>query len=584
MILQALVSYYEDLVAQNEIIALGWGTAKVSFVLCINSSGDITRVISMKEEHTFESGKTETMVVPAPVKRSSGVAPNFLCDNSTYMLGIDNKGKPDWTRERFDATCAIHKRILDGIHSDAARAVIQFFSSWDPLKAKSNSLLQPYWENIISGGNLVFRYEGDGQGQYVQKDPDIAAAWERYYFSLGDGPEMICLVTGEKGPVEAIHPAIKGINGAKASGAALVSFNKDAYESYGKKQNYNAPTSQYAAFAYTSALNYLIADKERLKYIGDTAVLCWAKGGNNKYTTFANLRLLGDTGEYTEKEIADKAKRLLKGETIEFEQTKLNPEQPFYILGIAPNAARLSVRFFFQNSFGYFLSNVEKHYERLTIVHSPFDKRENIPIWLLLNETVNQKSKNKKPASGLAGEVLRAIITDTRYPASLLNGVNLRIRAEKEITRGRAAIIKAYYLKNNNPDVPEEVLQVGLNKDSRSLPYTLGRLFAVLESIQYQANREVKSTIKDRYFNSASATPGRVFPTLINLAQNHLRKIKTSAPGKSIELEKRLMNILDKVDTEFPARMNLAEQGAFQLGYYHQRQMILQSGKEKEKE
>ena len=214
----------------------------------------------------------------------------------------------------------------------------------------------------------------------------------------------------------------------------------------------------------------------------------------------------------------------------------------------------------------------------MEIVRPSFDPYPTLPLWKLLDETVNQKSNNKSASPEMAGDVLRAILMDSRYPATLLNGVNLRIRADHDITRGRAAIIKAYYSKNTHPEVPEEVLQVSLNPDSTSVPYQLGRLFSVLENIQSAANPGINSTIKDKYFNSASATPATVFPVLINLAQKHLRKI---GGGLQVVLDRELGEIMDKLNDGFPSRMNLAQQGAFQLGYYHQTQARYQ-GKNKE--
>jgi CRISPR-associated protein Csd1 len=183
---------------------------------------------------------------------------------------------------------------------------------------------------------------------------------------------------------------------------------------------------------------------------------------------------------------------------------------------------------------------------------------------------VNQNAKDKSASPGLAGETLRAILNGTPYPSTLRNGVALRIRAEHEVTRGRAAILKAYYSKNKHQDVPEEVLTVSLNPDSTNIPYTLGRLFSVLEAIQSAANPGINTTIKDRYFNSASATPASIFPTLVNLAQKHLRKLKGTKPGLAITQEKQLAEVTNILGEEYPTRLNLPQQGAFQLGYYHQ--------------
>jgi CRISPR-associated protein Cas8c/Csd1, subtype I-C/DVULG len=577
MILQALVAHYEDLLARGDIPRPGWGNAKVSYALYLDDSGTLTQVGSTKTEQ-LRGKKTvvapREMRVPAPVKKTSGKRSNFLWENSGYILGIKKDEDPTRSIQCYECCKTLHHKILDDVDNPAAKALLQFFDSWNPEKAAEHPALQEDWDEVISGGNLIFCYEG----QFLQDIPDLAAAWERHYLSAGDGPEMTCLVTGNRGPAEAVHPSIKGIRGAQSSGAALVSFNEPAFCSYGKKQNFNAPTSQYASFAYTTALNHLINDREHVQYIGDTAVLCWAAGAEPAYQGMMGLSLLGNSKDYSQQDILDKVSRLAKGLPVEFEQSRLDPKRPFYVLGIAPNAARLSVRFFLRDSFGQFMGNVLRHHQRLEIIRPSYDSFSTLPLWKLLGETVNQKAKDKSASPEMAGDVLRAILMDSRYPASLLNGVNLRIRAEHELTRGRAAIIKAYYLKNVHPDVPKEVLQVSLNPDSTSIPYQLGRLFSILENIQSAANPGINATIKDKYFNSASATPATVFPVLVNLAQKHLRKI---GGGLQVILEKNMSEIMGKLGEDYPTRLNLAQQGAFQLGYYHQTQARYQ-GRNKE--
>lgn len=567
MILQALVRHYEDLSARGEIAPPGWGTVNVSYALELNEAGDLVRAVCVKTEQP--SGKKTALLpqavddLPAPVKRTVGVEPNFLCDHSGYILGVDNKGKPQRSLECFAACKALHEELLAGIETSAAQALLAFFQNWKPEQAMNHPAFQDIWEDITSGGNLLFRYDGE----FIHRDEAIKAAWQAHYNAVGEGAEMVCLVTGERGPAEAVHPAIKKVQGAQSSGAALVSFNAPAFCSYGKEQNLNAPVGKYAAFAYTSALNHLLADREHVCRVGDnTTVVCWAEGGERAYQGLFAGYFFGAPVKYTERELREKTARLLDGKPVELDEEKLDPDKLFYILGLSPNAARLSVRFFLRSSFGQFLKNVQAHYDRLEI--TPASDKTLSP-WRLLGETVNQNSQDKSPAPNLAGAVLQAILNDTPYPATLLNGVTLRIRAERKITRNRAAVLKAYYLKHPHPDVPKEVLQVSLNPDRTSVPYALGRLFSVLEDIQSAANPGINATIKDKYFNSASATPAVVFPTLVNLAQKHLRKLDQ---GLRIYQEKRLTELLGILGEEYPTRMNLPQQGAFQLGYYHQTQ------------
>lgn len=257
------------------------------------------------------------------------------------------------------------------------------------------------------------------------------------------------------------------------------------------------------------------------------------------------------------------------GESCAWLDETIQPGQHVYFLGLAPNAARLSVRFFLRDSIMHFAKHIQQHHDALKIVRPANDRWETIPVWALVRETVNLKERTPSPAPQLAGDIMRAILTGSRYPATLLNGVTLRIRAEHEVTRGRAAIIKAYYTRNQSKYCPEEVLTVKLNEESKHLPYVLGRLFAVLEAVQDAANPGINTTIKDRYFNSACATPAVIFPTLIKLAQKHLQKLEG---GQYVFYNQQITALMGMIDEEFPTRMTLPEQGAFELGYYHQTQ------------
>ena len=357
--------------------------------------------------------------------------------------------------------------------------------------------------------------------------------------------------------------------GAQSSGADIVSFNADAFCSYGHKQGGNAPVGSYAASAYTQALNYLLADREHRQTLGDTTVVCWAQGGQPAYQD-ACMEMLFSHGGLTETELLGLLDRLAHGKPVDWNGIALDPDTHFYLLGLAPNAARLSVRFFRQDTFGALAENVQRHYDDLRIVRPANEKWETIPLYFLLQETVNKKDKDPAPAPQLSGDVLRAVVDGTPYPATLLNAVMLRIRAEREITRGRAAILKAYYLRRPHPLCPKEVLNVELNQDCNALPYLLGRLFSVLEQIQQEAlGPELNTTIKDRYFNSAMTHPVYVYPTLIKLAEKHLAKLSS---GKQVYFSKQLTQLIGRLNRSFPTQLTLPEQGAFIIGYYHQTQ------------
>ena len=564
MILQALTRYYEDLLSRGEIDVPGWTPAKISYALCLDGEGRLTQVIPTMEEVT-KGKKTilqpQVFPLPAAVKRTVGIDSNFLWDNSTYLLGVDQKGKPERSRDCFAAAAQKHHAVLDEVDSPIARAILAFFDTWQPEYAAEHPALAGQFEEVTAGGNLLFRVDGC----YPQKDAAIREAWQSCRESSDpDAARMQCLVTGREDEITATHPAIKGVRDAQSSGAALVSFNAPAFCSYGREQNFNAPVGKYAAFAYTAALNHLLADRNNVQLIGDTTVVCWAEGADPAYQSFAMTAFFGAESDLSDNDLRAALKRLADG--LPCDDLGIDPERPFYILGLAPNAARLSVRFFLRDSFGRLMKNVNDHYERLKIVNARY---EVVPLWALLRETVNLNSRDKSPSPAMAGAAARAIFSGGLYPASLLEAVMLRIRAERNITWGRAAIIKAYYLKNPHEDCPKEVLTVNLNEASTNTAYTLGRLFSVYEAVQQAANPGINATIKDKYFNSAAAMPASIFPVLNNLCQKHLRKLDGRL---RVYYDKQIMELKGRLGESYPPRMTLAQQGSFDLGYYHQTQ------------
>lgn len=578
MILQALTAYYEQLVRQGKLSAPGWDdNFKVSYELRLNDAGQLLRVVPLLTEKTVGKKTVlapRAMRVPAHEKRSSGIAANFLCDNSTYLLGADEKGKPERSADCFKACAKLHHTILDGVDSPAARALLAYFDSWDPAQAAAHPLLAEQWKEITGNANLIFGYEAaDHSHSFVNDDPAIQNAWQTHYNDRSADSDMgQCLITGKYAPIERTHPNISGVPGAQSSGAALVSFNAPAFCSYGHEQGDNAPVSKYAAFAYTTALNRLLADRSHCKHVGDTTILCWAENAEPVYQDAMSMFLFGadEAAGIQESDVQAALKRLSAGQTVPFLEKELSPDQHFYLLGLAPNAARLSVRFFLRDTFGSFAQNLQKHAEEMEIDCSEKEKFRSLPIWAVVNETTRTvPGQPAKPSPQLAGDLLRAVLTGGRYPATLLNGVTLRIRAEQNVTRGRAAVIKAYYLRNYPTELNKEVYTVSLN-ETTNVPYLLGRLFSVLEAVQKAANPGINTTIKDRYFNAACATPGMSFPTLLRLSQKHLRKLND---GLATHYDKQITELMAQLpESGFPARLSLPDQGKFTIGYYHQAQ------------
>ncbi len=571
MILQALVKHYEDLLEKGEIPRPGWGTARVSYALNLDREGNIVDLIPQKvskvkgKKTVYEA---RNIIVPQPAKRSVDITPNFLCDNSTYVLGVDEKGKPDRTEKCFNAFCDLHRRLLGNVSSESAKAVLLFLQNWEPGKALEYDCIAEAWKDLMAGANILFYYEGEP----VTNDETVKRCWQQYYDTAGAEENGICMITGKRTQIAVLHPVIKGVYGAQAMGTSLVSFNAPAFCSYGKEQGENASVGEYAAAAYGAALNSLLMDRGHVKWIGDTTIVCWAEGGEEVYQDVGIAAMFGvqDEGRITDEDLSAILSAALAGKPVELEHVKLDLDRHFYILGVAPNAARLSVRFFWQDSFGNMLKNIGRHYDRLEMVKPAYEKEDRLSYWRLLQETVNQNARDKVPSPQMAADVMKAVLTGGKYPASLLNGVMLRIRAEHKVSWGRASIIKAFFIKNSNSQCPKEVLQMALNEESTNQYYNLGRLFAVLEHVQQEANPGINATIKDRYFNSAASAPANTFPLLINLAQKHLRKCKEE--GIRISFQKQIQGITEKLGEEYPARMTLPQQGSFHLGYYHQTQ------------
>jgi len=576
MILQALNRYYDILLQdpKTSIAPFGYSTIGVSFALKISAQGELLDVLPQFIPE--QRGKRivdvpRPMVLPQQVKRAVNIAPNFLWDNSVY----------------------VHKQLLNGVDNAAAQALLAFLERYDPLAGREHPAIVKHLDTLLRGGNLVFLLRGD----FVHEDSAIRRVWEAHQTAQG-AVRMQCLVTGDLAPIARLHPSLKRVRGAQPSGASLVSFNERAYESYNraKGQGLNSPVSEKAVFAYTTTLNYLLSDANPNKkfFLGDTTVIYWAESDNRAYeAAFASIF----DPEYVEDETAAqqvgrrRAEAVLKSAIGKVKRAQkldldalledLKDDNPrFYILGLAPNAARVSVRFFITNPFKKIVQNIMAHYRDLEIVKEFDDQPVYLTIGRILSETVSKKSRDKSAAPLLAGAVFRSILTNSPYPAALYYAIINRIRADMDdaqkgihkINYVRAAVIKAflirkYRLQPQNPFT--EVLEMSLNEQSTIPAYLLGRLFAVLEKVQQEAIGDVNASIKDRYFTSACASPRSVFPILLRLSQHHIAKAETGGFR-----ERKIEEILNRLDVEknpIPARLTLDEQGIFVLGYYHQR-------------
>lgn len=581
MLLQSLVKLYETWADKGEIEKLGWNPVKISYGVSLDEEGNVDEIIHLKTNAPKGNKEIPSLIsLPMPVKRSVGVASNFLYDNSTYVFGYDNSNKPDRAKQCFDCFRSVGNKVLENSDDEFSTVIKKFlqkdyseFENLSDLLTELNCTETTVDDILNKGANLLLM----PLGKFPTDSKAICESWNSYY-EHSDAPKGVCLVTGKDDHIAKLHPVIKNIRGAQAAGASLVSFNATAFDSYGKENGYNAPVSEYAAFAYTSALNKLVSDNDHRVFSGDTTVVCWTEDGESAYQdVFAGI--FNSDDEVKQKDLHDTIVSIVNGNEVKWEGIPLNPSNNFYILGISPNSARLSVRFFIQNTFGKVMENLLKNQQRMEMVKPGFEKFNYIPLWRILGETVNKKSRDKKCKPHLAGDVINSIINDYNYPSTLYYGILGRISAEQNINWVKASVLKAYLLKNYDSKYKEEIT-VDYNENSNNKAYLLGVLFSNLEEIQNTANPGIKSTIRDRYFTAASSTPSRVFPILIDLAQNHIKKIPNV--GAKVNCQKMLTETMSKLGDKFPNRLKLDEKGMFQLGYYQRTQERFTGKEDKE--
>jgi CRISPR-associated protein Csd1 len=604
MILQALYNYYKILCADPDvdIAEPGYSKVPVSHALNLSPDGklvDIIPLYNLVQQGKKSVERPRRMNVPQQVKRSVNIEANVLCDNAAYVLGLTEKEAkdPNYARKRFESFRDRNIAIFSKVNSGVARAIITFLRTYDPATAQDDPIIARHRDKLLEGGNLIFFVDGKN----ALDDPEIRQVWEKEYTSTQSTKKMQCLVTGEIEPIARLHLDIKGVRGAQAKGAALVSFNLDAFTSYRRDQGENAPVSQSVAAGYVEALNYLLSDQNphRKIYLGDTTVVYWADTADRRYAS-AFYALLSpenqpanDEGSKTTRRRDKSAEQTMHAVAEKIEQGKpldlqalregLNDSTRFYVLGLAPNASRLAVRFFLTEPFGVFAERIMQHYSDLNIIKEYAGQPDYLSPYRILAECVSPKVTQREEElrsswSLLGGAFMRSILMDTPYPEGLYVAIMNRIRHDndeegrsRKITYIRAAFIKAHLLRkyrHQHPNPYQEALTMALNESYTHPAYVLGRLFAWLEKAQTEAiGREVNATIKDRYFTSACAAPASVFPVLLRLSQHHLAKAEYGG-----HLDRKIQELLNLLDARpFPSRLTLDEQGIFVLGYYHQR-------------
>jgi CRISPR-associated protein Csd1 len=573
-LLASLTRAYDRMADRKGVPPYGYTREKIGFLISLNEDGTPACAPIDLRQGDGKKLAPPLMPVPQPEKRTSGIAPNFLWDKTSYVLGV-TAGEGKRLTAEHAAFVKRHEDALGNSDDIGLKALLLFLRAW---MAESFETLG--WPQEMKDQNVIFALESERQRHInIHDRPEARNLWARLS-SEGERHRAICLVSGDAAPIARLHPPIKGVWGAQSSGAALVSFNLDAFTSYGHGQGDNAPVSEAAAFAYTAALNkFLEARSKNRIQIGDASTVFWADATDADAASLAEDAFLAMFSSVDESVEASKVGAILAkirmGQSLVDFAPDLAKGVRFNVLGLSPNAARLSVRFWLEDDFGKLAENYRRFVSDMRIEPPPKDP--NPPLWKYLAETaVLNKRENVPP--NLAGNWMRAILTGGLYPLTLLSTVLMRLRSDKEVNALRVAMLKAVLVRNFKLEVP-----VAFDPDNTAKGYLLGRLFAVYEHVQSAAlGRNVNATIKDKFYGSASTQPRKVFALLDKGSAAHLSKVGKQAAGYRISLEKligEIMNRMSPGDDPFPTSLSSEQQALFALGYHHQRNEFFKTKK-----
>lgn len=576
MILQALSEYYQRKAQEgsNELAPRGFEKKEIPFIIVLDEEG---RFMDLEDTRTGEGKKKagRIFLVPQGEKRSgknSWRVAFLLWDHLGYVLGYSANDKVRARRQQQSFLAKIESIFPDLAIDVGIGAVKEFLRKGDFSRIYNH----PLWQEIKDlNPNVSFRLLNDDQlvcqREAVRRKIAGQAAADRQQLQR-------CLLSGERDVIARLHPPIKGVWGAQTSGANIISFNLDPFNSYKKIQGLNAPLGERAVFAYTTALNHLLRKGSRQRMqVGDASTVFWAAKKHLSEEQF--IAWLDPDPDDPDRGI--EAIRALYTAPQSGARLLDEDDTPFYVLGLAPNAARIAIRFWYQGTVGELAQHIRQHFDDIRIIHAPHEL-EFLSLFRLLVATAPQNKPENIPPN-LADEFMKAILAGTPYPRTLLAATLRRVRAEQakkneqgkpipNITYARAAVIKAVLVRNNRLSIGnQQELDVSLNESNTNIGYCLGRLFAVLEHIQETANPGINATIRDRFYSAASATPVTAFPHLLKLKNHHIGKLENR--GQVVNLERLVGQIIDAMD-DFPAHLSLDNQGRFAVGYYHQRQAL----------
>ncbi len=554
---------------------------KIAWAVVIDRNGDLVDIQDVRQPSGRRLAPKRVLVLGETKPSGSGLNPCFLWDNPAYLLGWDPE-KPERAERAFAEFRRQHLAVESEIGVDDFSSVCRFLEKWEPSHGSRFPILE-------EGGSGFAVFQIRGETHYVHDHPGIAKWWDARQGNPEQAIVGQCLVTGRSGPIARLHGKVKGLAGAQPSGATIAGFNEPAYCSFGLTQSFNAPVSEEAAHRYICALNALLDGPRKEKHclrIGCTTVVFWTDrpcAVEDIFVAFAQSKppvLEQRSSQDNDLRLKLKAflEALRKGREAYAELDEEGAIRRYHILGLGvPTPARVAVRFYHEGTLGSLLENLRRHHEDCQIERQFGEESKRPdppipPISMLLDQTCPRKAGDKLDRDRmhpiLPAAFLEAVISRKRYPDALFISIIRRMVADSIVNYPRAYLIKGHLTRNLGKEIP-----MSLDASRADPSYRMGRLFAALEKTQRDAlGSSLNATVRDRFYASASATPGSVFPRLLRTYQHHLAKLEG---GTKINREKLVQEILTDV-REIPAHLGLPEQGLFALGYYHQMNAFFQ--------
>lgn len=591
MLIKALCDYYDELSAEGKILPDGYSGVKVHYLICLSPEGEFADLMDFQivERTVNAKGKIKEKWVPREIKmpertEKSGIEANIIEHRPLYIFGLnltDEGLTPDDKTRKAEKShnefVKVNLEFIDGLDSPLIKAYRKFLENWNPADETNNKFLLKIGKLYK---NAYFAFCLDGYpDKLLHEDSLIKERWDNRYKIQKSASNLDvvsqCAVSGQNIPIARIHSKIKGVYGGLATGSVLIGFNNQSECSYGNEQSYNSNISKDAMKKYTEAFNYLLNDKRHKSLIDDMTVVFWASGGiENEMCSDLISCILFDGNNKINKEQTDEMLENLMNSAREgnISQERINSTEnidsnvDFYMVGLKPNSSRLALKFIYRKKFGEILFNIAKYQNDMQIS----DKNSPVPLWKLKGELTSPKSssENRKVDPSLMAEIFKSVIQGTAFPEYLLSTLVRRVKTDKYINDVRAGAIKACINRKLRLLNQKEEIKLSLDTKNKNQAYLCGRLFAVLEKLQQEASgNALNRTIKDAYFSSASSKPAIIFPKLINLAQNHLKKVKNP-----VFFNKLIQKIIEEINGEFPETLMLSEQGKFIIGYYQQYQ------------